>query len=153
MAEKKQSKVDRIYTIPLRREFLKVPKYKRAKKAVTAVKQYLKKHIKSDDIKIGKSLNLNIWKHGIKNPPHHVKVEVTSDDEGIITAELFGAPKPIVKEESKKNKKEELKDKLEEVKEPKKESQAEKETKKPAENKKEVKEETKIKQSKTISKE
>ena len=148
MASKKESKVDRIYTIPLRREFLKVPKYKRAKKAVTAIKQFLKKHIKSEDIRIGKYLNLEVWKHGIKNPPHHVKVEVTSDDEGVITAELFGAPKPEIKEEPKKSKKEELKDKLDKAKEPKQKPELDK-AKEPKEESKKTK---KPKEPKTTSK-
>ena len=52
MAEEKT--LERTYNVPLRKEFLKVPKYKRAKKAVKALKQFLAKHMKSDNVKIGK---------------------------------------------------------------------------------------------------
>jgi len=82
--------VERTYTIPLRKEWLKSPKYRRAKKAVTAVKQFLIKHMKSEDIKLGKYLNENIWKHGIKNPPGKIKVNVQKDDKGVVRAEIFG---------------------------------------------------------------
>ncbi len=81
---------EKIYVIPLRRIFLGFPKYKRANKALRGVREYLEKHLKSDKIRIGKGLNEEIWKHGIKEPPHHVKVIAKKDKDGVITAELFG---------------------------------------------------------------
>ncbi len=111
MAEKKsESKivVERTYNVPLRKGFQKAPKYRRAKKAVNVLREFISKHLKSDSIKIGKFLNLEIWKRGIKNPPHHVKVNVTKDSEGIVNVELAGAPsekkpevKPVEKAEQK----------------------------------------------------
>lgn len=117
MAEEKI--LERTYNVPLRKEFLKVPKYKRAKKAVKALKQFLVKHMKSDDVKIGKYLNDEIWKHGIKNPPHHVKLNAVKDKEGAVTAELVGAPVEKKEEDEKKEetKKVEEKPKVEEKKE------------------------------------
>ena len=56
MAKKKEEPkivLERVYNVPLRKEFLKAPRYKRAKKAVTALKQFLVRHMKSDKIKIG----------------------------------------------------------------------------------------------------
>ena len=113
--------IERTYTIPLRKEWLKVPKYKRAKKAVKAVKQFLKKHLKvhreirldHTDIKLGRYLNLELWHHGIRNPPSRIKITVQKDDKGIVRAELFG--KPIVvekKEEAKKGLAEKIKEKV-----------------------------------------
>ncbi|MBT6774023.1 hypothetical protein HOA91_01505 [Candidatus Woesearchaeota archaeon] len=93
--------MERTYNVPLRKEFQKVPRYKKTNKAVTAMKQFLSKHMKSDNVKIGKSINEQIWKHGIKNPPHHVKITVTKDDKGEVKAELFG----MKKKEDKKGKK------------------------------------------------
>jgi len=97
--------LERVYNIPLRKEFQKAPRYKRAKKAVNALRNFLKKHMKSEDIKIGKQLNLKIWKHGIKNPPHHVKVNAVKDDKGIVKTELYGIPYEEVKEKKKEAKK------------------------------------------------
>ena len=116
MAEEKT--LERTYNVPLRKEFLKVPKYKRAKKAVKALKQFLAKHMKSDNVKIGKYLNDEIWKHGIKNPPHHVELNAVKDKEGLVTAELVGAPVVEKEGEDKEEKKTPLKKE-----EPKKEEQ------------------------------
>ncbi len=86
MAEKK---IERTYNIPLRTEFLKVPKYKRTNKAVRAVRNFLIKHMKCEKIVLGQFINKELWKHGIKNPPHHLKVNVVKKD-GKVYAELFG---------------------------------------------------------------
>jgi len=86
--------IERTYTIPLRSEWIKSVKYKRAKKAVRAIREFLMRHMKvaaMENIKLGRHLNLELWKHGIKNPPSRVKVNVTKDDKGVVTAELFGA--------------------------------------------------------------
>lgn len=99
--------IERTYTIPLRKEFRKAPRYRRAKKAVNAVKAFLMKHMKADEknLKLGKYLNLELWKHGMKNPPCRVRINVTKDEKGIVKAELVGAPEEK-KEELKKGKKE-----------------------------------------------
>ncbi len=94
--------VERTYVIPLRRGWLKAPRYKRAKKAVNTVKEFLVRHMKSEDVRLGTYLNLEIWKHGMKNPPSRVKVNVVKDDKGVVRAELFGAPVVEEKKEEKK---------------------------------------------------
>ena len=85
--------LERIYSIPLRRETLKVPPFRKANKAVKTVKQFISKHMKSENVVIGKYLNLKIWHHGAKNPPHHVKVNAAKDDKGKVFVELADAPK------------------------------------------------------------
>ena len=95
------AKLERVYNIPLRREWLKKPDYKRAKKAVSAVREFLSRHMKSDNIKLGKHLNEDIWKRGIKNPPHHIKVTAVKYDEGLVRAELVGFPIEEPKKEKK----------------------------------------------------
>ena len=72
---------DRIYNIPLRKEVQKVPRYKRANKAIRAIKEFLKKHIK-EDVKLGRYLNMKVLEHGRKNVPHHVEVRVFSETKG-----------------------------------------------------------------------
>ncbi|MBI2141789.1 60S ribosomal protein L31 [Candidatus Woesearchaeota archaeon] len=67
--------VERTLTINVRHAVIKVPAYRRAKKAVTAVREFLQQHMKSDNIKIGKYLNLKLWEHGIKNPAMRVAKE------------------------------------------------------------------------------
>lgn len=126
---------ERIYTIPLRREFSKAPNYRRTKRALKAVKEFLVRHMKSENVKIGKYLNLELWKNGRKNPPPRVKVKVIKEtvkikdkDVIVVRAELINAPIEIKKEvkEDKKSKKVEVKEKqleekIEKLKEEKKE--------------------------------
>ncbi len=83
--------LERTYTIPLRKGWLKAPRYRRAKKAVNTVKEFLIRHMKSEDVRLGTHLNLEIWKHGMQNPPSRVKVNVSKDDKDVVRAELFGA--------------------------------------------------------------
>lgn len=102
--------IERIYNVPLRKGFIKSPRYKKAKKAVLTLREFLARHMKVDmkSVKIGRVLNETVWDRGIKHPPHHVKVTVIKDDEGIVKAELFGFKyeEPVVEEkEGKKEKK------------------------------------------------
>ena len=99
------AKIERVYNIPLRNEWLKAPSYKRTKRAVSAVRQFLIKHMKSEQVKIGRMLNHKLWERSIKHPPHHVKVSVVKYDDGIVRAELEGFPVEPVETESKTKKK------------------------------------------------
>src|SRR3989344_1532691 len=102
---------ERIYTIPLRREFLKAPSYKRSSKAISSIRRFLIRHMKAEEVKIGKYLNLEIFKHGRKNPPGKIKVKAVKDkikikdkDIDVVRVELINAPVEI-KEEKKVEKK------------------------------------------------
>ncbi len=110
----------RKYVIPLRREWLKVPIYHRSRKAVKAVSNFISKHMKNDDVRIGKYLNLKLWSRGNRNPPHKVEViaEQHSDKKDnqefkFVRVELVGAPKEEKKAPKKKKLLERLKDKVE----------------------------------------
>ncbi len=95
MATKKDSEktLERTYNVPLRKEYQKVPNWKRTEKAVVAMKQFLVHHMKSEDVRMGKDINEKIWQHGIRNPPHHVKITARKDEKGVVYAELFGVEK------------------------------------------------------------
>lgn len=104
------AQTERTYVVPLRKEWLKAPRYKRTKKAVIGLRKFLQKHMKSEDVKLGKHLNLELWKHGIRNPPSKIKVNVSKDEKGVVKAELFGAPVETTetKTQTKKEETEEL---------------------------------------------
>ncbi len=151
MAEKSQGKekggsIERVYTIPLRSEWLKKPRAKRGKKSINTIRLFLSKHTHTNDIKISQRLNERIWERGIKKPPAKVKVMVKESD-GIVTAYLPEEALSIKKEETKKKEPEEEKPAKEKPKEEgegkpveKKESPTEvKEGIKPSEEKKEEK--------------
>ena len=108
----KETNIERTYTVPLRREFLKAVPKKRANRAVKAVRQFLEKHMKSDKIKLDDSINLEIWKHGISNPPSKVKINATKDANAEVRATLFGVKKEEPKAEPKSAGKEKLSEKV-----------------------------------------
>jgi large subunit ribosomal protein L31e len=103
------AEINRTYNIPLRSGFVKKPKHVRSKVAIRIIKEFLTKHMKPTTLKLGKHLNLEVWKDGIKNPPHHIKVDVTKNDEGLVHAELFGFK---YEDKKKVEKKESFKDRL-----------------------------------------
>ena len=102
-------KIERTYNIPLRRACSNAPIYKKTPKAVREVRSFLQKHMKSEDVKLGKHLNLMLWENGIRNPPHHIKVNVIKDAEGKVMAELFGKKIETGEEKETKAKKKEEK--------------------------------------------
>ena len=110
-----EQELERIYNVPLRKEAMKAPMYVRAAKASRALREFLVKHMKSDNVKIGKYLNQAILEKGRKNIPHHVLVKAVKDKTGLVKAELVGAP--VEKETSVKEvvKKEDVKALLDKV--------------------------------------
>jgi large subunit ribosomal protein L31e len=98
--------IERQYTIPLRREWLKVPKHKRANKAMKAVIQFLSKHMKAEeaDIRVGRWLNEEVWGRGMKYPPHKIRINASKDDKGIVKAEIIELSERAKKVEEKEAK-------------------------------------------------
>lgn len=64
----------REYVVPLRKKTNLAPKWRRSKKAVSVLNDFIKKHMKTDDVVICAELNEKIWENGIKNPPGKVSV-------------------------------------------------------------------------------
>lgn len=131
MVKEKEAKkvLERTYNVPLRKEWLKVPRYKRAKKAAKALREFIIKHMKPGfdekgkiNVKILSHANKDLWKHGIKNPPHHIKVNATKDEKGKVLVELFGKE---IKEEKPTEEKEEKKKEDKKTEETKKEEKKE----------------------------
>lgn len=95
----KTEKLEREYTIPLRIKWKKVPRYKRANKAIKTIKQFLVRHMKIRDgdlnkIKIDKFLNESIWFRGIKKPPAKIKIKAIQEG-SIVKAELYELSKDM----------------------------------------------------------
>ncbi len=124
------AKLERTYIVPLRKEFMKVPAHKRAKKAVKALRAFLVRHMKSENVKIGNFVNMAIWARSMKNPPRFVKITAVKGEDGAVTAELFGKEYVDVKATIEKQKK---------AGEEKKEKKADEKKETPAEKKEETK--------------
>ena len=104
---------EKIFTIPLRKEFLKKPKYRRTKKAVTTVKEFITRHLKVEVVNIGSHLNEAIWSKGKRNPPSKIKVKAIVEEK-VAYVELpefeFLKAKPKEEKEDKKESKKKDKD-------------------------------------------
>jgi large subunit ribosomal protein L31e len=108
----------RTYIIPLRKEWLKVPRWRRSKRAIDALQNYVQKHTKTDNVRVSTWLNEAVWKHGGRNPPAKVEVEVTIENRKIqdkktkkdidtifAVAELATIPKRVTRLIKKKDEK------------------------------------------------
>jgi large subunit ribosomal protein L31e len=79
--KKEQTVIEREYIIHYRQKIKTAPKWRRAKKAITVVKEFLKRHMKVKEVKLDNSINEEIWKNGAKNPPGKIKVKVRKENE------------------------------------------------------------------------
>jgi len=150
---------EKIFNIPLREAFER-PRTKRAKIATNIVRNFLVRHMKSENIKIGNSINQEIWKRGIQKPPRKIRIHAVKEED-IVYSELLGIEIKTPSKEELKKKEEKKKEKKEKIKEERKErrkrtiqEEIEEEVKgKPKEMPEEKKEETKEESKKEEKKE
>jgi len=101
---------EKVFNIPLREAFEK-PRTKRAKIALKIIKDFLVKHMKTENIKIGKSINNAVWKKGIQKPPRKIRIHAIKE-ENVAYTELLGVEiktptkEELLKKEEKKKEKE-----------------------------------------------
>ena len=91
--------LEREYVVPLKRDSLNVPQYRRAKKAVKTLKEFLARHMKVENrdlrkVKIDIYLNNELWFRGIKKPASKIKVRAVKKD-GVVYAELAEVPESV----------------------------------------------------------
>jgi len=80
--------MERTYTIPLGK-VKNVPRTKRAPRAIRFIREFLKKHMKSEDIKLDSSINEKIWGRGIQKIPPKIKIKAVKEEDGTVTATLL----------------------------------------------------------------
>lgn len=80
------SPLERIYTVPLGKVW--TWRRKRAARAVRVLRDFMKRHMKSDEIVIGNDVNEEIWRRGIQKPPRRIRVKAERDSEGKVTVSL-----------------------------------------------------------------
>ncbi|MBU5688925.1 MAG: 60S ribosomal protein L31 [Candidatus Aenigmarchaeota archaeon] len=78
-----------IFTINIRKSILEKPRWERSKYAVRAVRNFLKKKMKTDKIKLDNSISQAIWTRGATKPLNKIRVKVEKDEEGIVKASLI----------------------------------------------------------------
>lgn len=95
------AEIRRSYNVPLRRGFRNAKRYKKTSRAISELRSFLQQHMKTEDVKIDKALNVKIWEHGIRNPPHHIKVDVVKDEEGVARVYMEGGAPAAAKSAEK----------------------------------------------------
>ncbi len=98
MADTKQI-LEREYIIPLRREWLKVPKYERTGRAIKTIKKFIARHMKIPDrelkkVKLDVFFNNELWFRGRKNPPSRIKVKAKKEND-IVKLDFVEIPEHI----------------------------------------------------------
>jgi len=89
--------LEREYMVPLRKGWLKVPRHKRANKAMKTLKEFIAKHMKIYDrdlrkIKVENLVNNEIRFKGMRKPLARIKVKAKKYDTGIVRVELVDIP-------------------------------------------------------------
>ncbi|MDD3754455.1 MAG: 50S ribosomal protein L31e [Methanobacterium sp.] len=79
--------MERVYIIPLR-DAKKVPRTKRSPRAIRFVREFIQKHMKSDDVQLDASVNEKIWERGIQKIPSKIKVKATKEEDGSVLVTL-----------------------------------------------------------------
>jgi large subunit ribosomal protein L31e len=85
----------REYIIPLRRNFITAPKWRRSKKAVAVLKDFVIKHMKCENVIVCAELNEHIWRRGAKHPPGKVEVvalktQVGNEEKVLVNLKEYG---------------------------------------------------------------
>jgi large subunit ribosomal protein L31e len=75
-----------------------VPRTKRARRAISEIREQVVRHMKAkeEDVWIDHRLNEAIWVRGIQNPPMHIKVKMVKFEDGLVEVSL---PEDVVVKE------------------------------------------------------
>ncbi len=117
----------RTYVVPLKKDVLKAPLWRRSKKAMRVLREFLLKHTKANKVVFSRWVNEDVWKRSNKQPPSKLKVKVTMGDEekevkgeseklklSVAHVELVDLPSRASRVKTKDAKKKSLRDKLKE---------------------------------------
>lgn len=81
------NELERIYTIPLRKAHHGT-RSKRANRAIRDVRNFLTRHMKSEEVWIGNDVNEALWSRGKFRIPSRIRVRATRFDDGVIEVTL-----------------------------------------------------------------
>ena len=74
--------MERIYTIPLR-DVKRVPRTKRSPKAMRYNREFIQKHMKTEEVIIDQAVNEKIWERGREKIPSKIKVKAVENDDAV----------------------------------------------------------------------
>jgi len=83
---------ERVYTIPLGKVLLS-PDNRRAMRAINMIREFARRHMKVQEIKIDQALSHEIWARGIRRPPRKVRVRMSKTEEGHVLVSPYSLGK------------------------------------------------------------
>jgi len=75
--------LERVYTIPLGKVLLSQSQH-RAVRAINMIREFARKHMKTQEIKIDEEVAHLIWSRGVRSPPRKIRVKMVKTDDGYI---------------------------------------------------------------------
>jgi large subunit ribosomal protein L31e len=100
-----EESVTRIETVNLGRAWI-TPRYRRTDRVITMIREFAKKNMKSNEVKLDQDLNRQIWRRGKTNPPRKVRLKLVKDEDGAVVVSLYDE---VTKDEQNKKESEESK--------------------------------------------
>src|SRR6266700_2632578 len=82
-AEEKELEIveEKFYNLNLRKIWSS-PREKRTPRAVRFLRDYVSRHMKTDEVAISEEANSMLWKRGISKPPRKIRVRAVKDKDG-----------------------------------------------------------------------
>src|SRR3954451_2686366 len=99
---KSEENLSRVYTVNLGKAWL-TPRYRRTDRVMNMVREFAKKNMKSDEVKIDQDLGRHIWSRGKTNPPRKVRVKMIKDEDDVVTVSLYEEAAEMAEEETEEN--------------------------------------------------
>jgi large subunit ribosomal protein L31e len=78
----------RIDTVNVARAWI-TPRYKRTPRVIGMIREFAKKSMKSDEVKLDQDLNRQIWRRGKTNPPRKIRLKLVKDEDGAVVVSLY----------------------------------------------------------------
>ena len=94
--------LERVYTIPLGKVLLSQSQH-RAVRAINMIREFARKHMKTQEIKIDEEVAHLIWSRGVRSPPRKIRVKMVKTDDGYILVTNYQDDAESEEKDSKKS--------------------------------------------------
>lgn len=81
--------LERVYTVSLR-DVYEASRRRRAKRAINLLREFARRHMKAEDVRISEGVNQLIWSRGAEKPPRRITVLMKKDKDGVVKVMLPG---------------------------------------------------------------
>ncbi|HEU5446496.1 MAG TPA: 50S ribosomal protein L31e [Nitrososphaeraceae archaeon] len=83
-----EENTERIYTVNLAKAW-DTPKYRRTDRVINIIKEFTRRHMQTNKVKIDQDLNRHIWSRGKKNPPRKIRLRMIKEDDDTVVVSSF----------------------------------------------------------------